>query len=446
MRPERWITPSLVVLALIAASGSRGSSPGDGSLVVRSFALNSYARVFDGQWQGIKFASDGNCYFASSTHAHNHGAGFFRYAPRTKELTLLTEDITRVCGEDPTKTPPQGKIHSDVVELDGWLYFATHLANYWPAAAAAYTGAHVLGYQLATGKFRDYGVVRANYSIYSGLAVDPGRHRLYVFVTPFADAEKKSGGSHLYRIDLRSGQKEDLGLLRRGNNACYYLFVDRRGDCWLTLLTERNEVDNGALYRARAETGKIERFEEALPPRHSWDKDVVTREQQVRCWEWAQPLPDGHRCLFTFYRGGKLWIFDSDKFGTTEAFQPVRHVGPTTLGQALGKDRMFLVQRANHQLGADADDHHLWSVALDPRAEPAVIDHGLIVDQDGRRPWRVQSLATDDAGHVFMVGDWHLVPGDKGTLRHALKNGDNVYEELPRGQFFAVASVAGTSR
>jgi hypothetical protein len=439
---NRWVPWAGAVWALAAVPAVAPGASDDGKLAVHSFALNRYARVFDGQWQGIKSASDGNCYFASSSHSNNHGAGFFRYDPRTKELTVLCEDITRICGEDPTRTPPQGKIHSDIVELDGWLYFATHLGNYWPEATAAYPGSHVLGYELATGKFRDYGIVRPNYSIYSGLGLDPSRHRLYAFLTPFSEAEKQSGGSHLYRLDLHSGKKEDLGLLRRGSNASFYLFVDRRGDCWLSLEGDRKmEPDNGALYRARADAGKVERFENALPPRYSLTNDEITSEQERRCWRWVQPLPDGHRCLFTMYLSGRLWIFDADKFGSTEAFQSVRYLGPTDLGVALGKDRIYYIQRANHQPGTDGDDHHLWSAALNPKASPAIIDHGLVVDQDGRKPWRVPSLATDGQGRIFMVGDWHLLAGEKGTLRYSFKNGESVYNELPRGQFFAVAEV-----
>jgi hypothetical protein len=412
--------------------------------VVHSFALNPYVRVLDGQWEGATVASDGNCYFASSTHAHNHGAAFFRYDPRAKTLTLLCEDITRVCGEDPTRTPPQGKIHSDIVEVNGSLYFATHLANYWPAAEAAYTGAHVIGYELASGRFRDYGIVRPNYSVYSGLAVDRRHNRLYVYVTPFSKAEKESGGSHLYRIDLTSGVKEDLGLLKRGGHASSYLFVDRRGDCWFALETGRNDLDSGTLFCARAATGEVKRWPDALPPRYSMVSDTIAPEQQNRRWRWVQPLPDGDRCVFTMVDDGRLWTFDSRKIGTPEAFQPVKHIGSTYLGLTLGKDQVFYIQRANRQPGPTGEDLHLLSITLDPARGNPIVDHGLIVDQDGRRPWRVPSLATNGQGFVFLVGDWRLLPGDKSTLRHNLHDGEHQYDEVPSGQFFAVADVRGS--
>lgn len=418
-------------ISLLTVAFARADEPlkSDGKkLVVHSFALNPYVRVLDGQWQGIRVASDGNCYFGSSTHAHNHGAAFFRYDPRTKDLKMLCEDITRICGEDPTKTPPQGKLHSDIVEANGWLYFATHLGNYWPEAEAAFTGAHVVGYELATGKFRDYGVVRPNYSVYSGVQVDAKRRKLYVFVTSFNAPEAKKDGSHLYRIDLDSGKKEDLGLLKEGGpHNSFWFLVDHRGDCWFTL-----GGDGGSLRCARAVTGKIERWENVLPEKEAGAD---------RWWHWAQPLPDGDRCAFTLFEGKSLWIFDANQANTdpTKAFQQVQDIGDTYLGLAVGKDRVYYIQRAGRQKGhQNVDDHHLLSVSLDPKVQPAIVDHGLIVDQDGRHAWRIPGLATDGHGRVFMIGDWYVKSGEKGTLRH---DKGTEYKEIERGEFFGVAEV-----
>ncbi len=161
-------------------------------LVVRSFPLRGYARKLDGQWQGIRCASDGNVYFASSTHAHNAGAAVFRYDPRTGKIKLLCKDITAICGEKAPKTPPQGKIHSDFIESGGWIYFATHLANTWPKVARAYTGSHVVGYQLSTGRFRDFGVTKRRFSCYSGIAVDPRGKYIYNVVMPFYWSDKRA--------------------------------------------------------------------------------------------------------------------------------------------------------------------------------------------------------------------------------------------------------------
>ena len=82
------------------------------------------------------------------------------------------------------------------------------------------------------------------------------------------------------------------------------------------------------------------------------------------------------------------------------------------------------------------------SVSLDPAFGYPITDHGLLVDQDGRIVWRMPGMMTDGQDHVFMIGDWWTIPGDLGTLRYDWNGGDEIYEQLPRGQFFAVANVS----
>ncbi|HEX4441335.1 MAG TPA: hypothetical protein VH854_14750, partial [Thermoanaerobaculia bacterium] len=202
---------------------------------VRTFALNKYKRELDGQWQGIRLASDGNVYFASSTHSAHHGASFFKYDTKTGEITELVHEITEVCGED-VATNPQGKIHSDVVEANGWLYMATHFSAEKPDSYKTWTGSHALGYELATGKMRDYGVIRPGFTAYSGVGVDPKRNYLYVFLLSHDAALP----SCVFRIDTVSGEKKDLGPVSPAGgggleNGSFWMFVDQRGDVWFSV-------------------------------------------------------------------------------------------------------------------------------------------------------------------------------------------------------------------
>ena len=97
-------------------------------------------------------------YFASSSHSAHHGAAFFKYDPRAEKVTMLCEDITVVCGEDPNITP-QPKIHIDILEHAGWLYFATHHSGGAPGSSQRYPGSHIVGYELATGRVREPGIL-----------------------------------------------------------------------------------------------------------------------------------------------------------------------------------------------------------------------------------------------------------------------------------------------
>jgi hypothetical protein len=423
-----------------ASAGPRVAAPAAAATQasMRTFPLNTYKRELDGQWEGIHLASDGNVYFASSSHSAHHGASFFKYDPKTGQITELVHDLTDICGED-AKTNPQGKIHSDVVEANGWLYMATHFAAEKPGAYATWTGSHALGYELATGRWRDYGILRRGYTVYSAVGVDPVRHYLYVFVT----GKTVGQAAYMYRVQTETGETTNLGQVSAVNRGdydfpCYWTFVDRRGDVWFSL-----KKQNGDLQQIHGDTGIIEVHPGALPKLVRWDSNEVEPKaalQSARSIEWMQPL-DGDRALLTMSEnGGMLYEFDSTK-PLASAFTPIQHIGFTYLGGlAVGGNRVFYYQRANRAFGnQEYQDFHLLSVSLDGATGHPITDYGLIVDQDGRKPWRLPGMAADAEGHVYAIGDWWTIPGDLGTLRYSWNHGNETYEQLPRGEFFAAA-------
>jgi hypothetical protein len=456
---------------------------------VRSVALNKIVKYFDGQWQGMIAASDGACYFGASTHSPKHGSSFFKFEPGSRKLTVLAEDMTKVCAEDPTRTPPQGKIHSPIVEFDGWLYFTTHLSNYWDTAMDTYTGAHVIGYELATGKFRDFGIVRKRYTIYSAINVDRKHRKLYVFVVPFAQADVKSDGSHLYQIDIETGATADLGLVGQAQRSnCLWFFIDDRGSCWFTLWKNHWPIswDHGDLYQYEADSKVIKCHKNVLPlgklgPDGASAPNKLNSE---RSWSWAEALPGNRQCLFTTgcLGGGdeRLWIFDPRKdIQKGEAFQPVAYIGSTFLANAFdNKDRVYFVQYKNWgdartywpeavrdylQEDIHFDDAlHLRSISVDPAADRRVIDHGKIVDGEHRRVTMVESLAADEKGNVYMHGTWDSLAAEESSHQYVWPELTQYYDEMgytpllknfkgardydfkvmQRGQFFSHVNVA----
>ena len=436
---------------------------------VSSISMNKICKEWDGQWQGMTVASDGNCYFSSSTHSASHGAGFHKYDPRTKKHTVLAEDMTIICSEGNTQSQ-QGKIHSPIVECDGWLYFSTHLSNYWKEGIERYTGAHVVGFQLATGKFRDLGIVRPRYSVYSAIDVDPVRKKLYVISVPFLDTLIKADGSHLFSIDIATAKKEDLGLLtsqKRG--ASFWFFVDNKGNCWYTLWKrhEQYDFDYGNLYCYRPDQKKIETYKDVLPMGKLIDGTPVTDEKlkKQRAWTWVKALPGKEKCLFTMgaWGGGdeRLWIFDPSKnIETGEAFQDVAPIGSTFLQVAKGGDRLYFIQYANLQHERDStaettrdydpavvgytESLHLRSISLKKGADRTITDHGKIVDQDGRAARMINSMTADDKGHVYMYGSWYVKSMKEASFQNLFSEypGKGIYKLMQRGEFFAVADFS----
>lgn len=437
--------------------------------IVSSISMNKICREWDGQWQGNAVASDGACYFATSTHSTSHGAGFHKYEPDSKKHTILAEDMTRICGEEHTLSQ-QGKIHSPIVECEGWLYFTTHLSNYWPAGIERYTGAHVIGYQLATGIFRDFGVVRPRYSIYSAINVDPVRKKIYVFVAPFLDELTKSDGCHLYSIDIVTGDKKDLGLITKNQEgACFWFYVDNNGKCWFTLWKKwhKYENDHGNLYCYNPNEDKIVTYKDVLPKGKYIDGTPVKDEKLLkeRAWTWAQALPGNNKCLFTMgtWGGGdeRLWIFDPSRdIKSGDAFHDIAFIGSTFLQTALGGDRIYFVQDAdldNERYGSaeaarerDPDivgydeSLHLRSVSIVPDVDKTITDHGKIVDQHGRAARMINSLSADNKGRVYIMGSWYVKSLKEASFQIMIYDypGQDIYKLVKRGEFFATVDVS----
>lgn len=380
--------------ALDCIAGQRPEERKREKLPVESHILNKFVRMLDGQWQGLRVAADGCCYFAAGGHWKDHGSAFFRYDPRTRQVAMIAEDISPICGEDITKTPPQGKIHSEIVERDGWLYFGTHLANYTPEGIAAYTGSHLLGYHFATGKWRDFGVIHPNYTNYSGVGLDPARGRIIFYVTPFGQGD----GPRLYHVDIASGKKQDLGLLVRktkdAHMPAFHIFVDKRGDCWFEIRS-----DTEALHVARGATGTLERWERALPPHRD-------------AWDWHAALPDGERALVM--AGEDICIFDSTRErDDPAAFFPIKRTGRFHLGAARLANRLF------YAITAPGPDKRratrLKSFPLHPADRPAIADHGELTDDAGRACHGIWGMDARD-GRLFMIGRWLANPDEQDTI------------------------------
>lgn len=62
------------------------------AVTVESYNLNLFRRILDGQWMGIRYATDGRCYFGSSTHSAHHGASFLKYDPNAHNVKMLRAD------------------------------------------------------------------------------------------------------------------------------------------------------------------------------------------------------------------------------------------------------------------------------------------------------------------------------------------------------------------
>jgi hypothetical protein len=416
----------------------------DVTLTVTTTPLCPYNRKLDGQWFGSGIGSDGKVYFGSSCHGKDAAGMFFQYDPRSKNISVVIPDFSVACHEDAKTMVPQGKIHTPLVEHDGWLYFATHLAAYYEDALNRYTGAHVLAYKIGSleaGKpeVRDFGVIQDNYSCYAAISVDPIHGYLYVAVTKWW---KGPAQGYLYRYKLDGTGKTMIKDFGSQGGQSYFQFVDERGDLWFT-----DSGSYGTLFKMNGETGKVTTYPNALPKRKNLLEN--TDNPQLggvwgRAFGWGEKL-DGNRCVFSMLQEGGLWEFDASKVvgnNAAGAFRFLHWIG-THSGIALGGDTVYYLQSANPKWDKSqmANDLHLKSVKLDPAA--TIKDWGRVVDQDGRTPYRADGMCADAKGNVYITGDWRLLPNEIGSDLSSLTydpKTDNYYI-MWRGQFFCTVTV-----
>lgn len=158
------------------------------------------AKVYDSgfpeghdSYNGMSAASDGNIYYVISSDKAEVGARMYVFDPKTQRTRLLG-DLTEVCGEADRKLVSQGKSHVKFSEMNGKLYFATHLGYYQivgkaeevappPPGYSPYVGGHVLAYDMKTGKFDDHGIALPTEGIIT-MGMDTKRGQIFGLTWP----------------------------------------------------------------------------------------------------------------------------------------------------------------------------------------------------------------------------------------------------------------------
>lgn len=145
---------------------------------VRAEMIDGNFLYGDSNYNGITYASDGNVYYVICSHNKKSGAHLFRYNPRIGEVHIVG-DLTSIVGEDRSKVINQGKVHCDLYEYKGKLWFGTHADAY----DRTYPGGHFMSYDLKSGKFEDLGIPAPNEGLVT-VGMDTTRNRMYAVTWP----------------------------------------------------------------------------------------------------------------------------------------------------------------------------------------------------------------------------------------------------------------------
>jgi hypothetical protein len=207
-----WLLP-LGLLAAPAAAQPLVVPDGkayQGRKIIAKVYNSNFALGHD-SYNSIGTGSDGKIYYVLSSEDIDQGGKMFSLDPRTQKITEIG-CITEACGEKGLKAIPQGKSHANFVEMNGKLFFGTHVGVYSmvdgmetmgipPTGYKPYPGGHLLSYDLKTGRFEDYGVAPDREGVLT-FNMDPKRGRMFALTWP---------SGIFYRYDLATRNQRSFG-------------------------------------------------------------------------------------------------------------------------------------------------------------------------------------------------------------------------------------------
>lgn len=402
---------------------------GSERLIARTF--NSGFEHAHDTYNGLSAASDGKIYYVLSSELHNVAARMYSYDPASDQIRFLG-DLTEACGEKGLNAVAQGKSHVNFVEMNGKLYFATHMGYYSiidgmekpgipPAGYKPYQGGCFLAYDPSSGGFEKLATAPNGEGILS-MTMDTRRGRLYGITWPT--------GLFL-RYDLASKELKNLGPVSAdGENG--------RGARYRTLCRSLavNPVDgsvyfsngDGDILRYRYDTDAIQKVEgDGLKKDYFGLYDPTSAGHMAYNWRQVFWHPEENVIYGVHGNSGYLFRFDPQvpRVDVLERLTslPSQRSGMYDqfsygyLGFALGPDGRTihyltggpiyvegkrLAGKGDTAKGESKGLENLHLVTYDiPTSQYA--DHGPVFFADGGSPYYVNSIAIGKDGTVYAL-------------------------------------------
>ncbi len=427
--------PTMLLIGGVACRAPESATepvPGTPGQPIVARTFNSGFDLAHDTYNGLSVASNGKVYYVLSSQSAVRGGQMYSFDPATSEIKHVA-DLTEACGEKGLNTIAQGKSHVNFVELDGKLYFSTHLGFYSlidgmekpglpPEGMKPYPGGHLLAYDMATGEFEDLATAPFREGILT-TNMDTARRRIYSITWPTG---------YFLTYDLATGELKNLGpISERGE--------DGRGPTYRTLCRSLAidpgdgsvyfSVGDGWLFRYRVDTDSIEKVEgEDLRKDYFGRYDPTSPGHMGYNWRQVFWHPAEKAVYGVHGNSGYLFRFDP-KVPRVDVLErltslPSKRTGMFDqfsygyLGFILGPDGRTIHyltggpvyvdgQRVKGKestaMGEAKGIENLHLVTYDiPTGTYA--DQGPVLLPDGSRPYYVNSLDVGDDGMVYTLG------------------------------------------
>jgi hypothetical protein len=382
-------------------------------------------------YNGISSASDGKIYYVLCSQLMDIAGQMYSFDPKTGTIEHLG-DLTEICGEKDQKVVAQGKSHVNFVEMEGKLYFATHLGYYSiidgmektgvpTGDYKAYRGGHLLSYDMKTKKFEDLGIGPNNEGIIT-MNMDTARGIIYGLSWPTGI---------LFRYDVATKKMDNIGpITGKGEDGMGENF---RVVCRSLAISP----DDGTVYMTTAE-GHIKYLKlgsnvietvavENMKKDYFGTYEIFTSGSMAYNWRQVFWYGPEKKVYGVHGNSGYLFCFDPlvPRIDVLERLTsiPSKLTGMGDqfsygyLGFKLGPDGKTIYYLTGGPIYVDGkrvkgaestakgeakglEDLHLITYDI-----PAgrYLDHGAVFYPDGQRPLYVNSIAIGDDGTVYTL-------------------------------------------
>ncbi|MEX0326500.1 MAG: hypothetical protein AB3N33_10470 [Puniceicoccaceae bacterium] len=375
----------------------------------------------DCSYHSLTAASDGMIYFTIGTHHEQSAARIYRYNPSDESIDEIG-DLTKILGDDPSRQILHGKIHTPLIEDEGYLYFSTHTSSYdgnlpnmRPAdGRAPYPGGFLMRYELASGTYEKLAQLQLPNEGIITLTMDTSSDTLYALTWPTG---------LLLSYNLEEGLLLNWGA------------VQERGE-WGQLpgewsfICRRLAMDSAGNLFGSTDTGRVWKFVkgqqrpvEYLPglnvadvaPSQEGGFELLA-EPHYFWFNWRTILWNPNTASFWGLQGGSTQLFEFTPENlslrsvhslrpTTVSADSRRNPFRTQLGLTLGPDNTLAYLA--HAPGIENDDReplatsvHLVTYAI---GSGKFKDHGPLLASSDARVFFAESLELGLDGHLYTV-------------------------------------------
>ncbi|OAM89742.1 hypothetical protein OH491_18180 [Termitidicoccus mucosus] len=406
-----WLRRFGAVCLLTAGAHAIGAPTGLPAVPIKHYAFPGPDRPAQ-MWSGLYAASNGRIYIGLCTHGD--AATLYEFDPATEKMRLLA-NLTELAGERGQGTWTTGKIHVQMQELDGWIYFGTLCEDNGPPVIdfSSFRGLHWYRVEMATGRVEQLGMITRYWGLL-GQDMDKARRLIYGL----------GEDGRLYRYHIKDDYTEELGRVDDWD-ICRTIFTDDQGNVY-------GSYSGGHVWKLEASSDRILDLELRLPvtrQSRTMANPMNDRRAQWRIVEW-DPID---RAAYGIV-GGSNQLFRYDVHAGTEGrfamlaemcAPPFREGDPfkipsATLAMALSrKERKIYyipVMEGDFDYGAVKLDLALpdglsggemppvsWMVTYDLKTGERR-DLGVLRADDGRLAYGQGGAKADASGRIWFVG------------------------------------------